>query len=974
MSKPEGPGDPTVRYTEEECFVAETERSPSPAPDPESATSTPLPKIIGPYRILARLGEGGMGDVLLAYDERLLRRVALKRIRPDRLLDEQLTRRFEIEARITARLQHPSILPVYHYTREGADTYYTMRPVEGITLAQLLHQLKEGGPEEREEWPTPRIVRLFLQASNAVAFAHARGVIHRDLKPSNIMIGPFEEVLVLDWGMAKMLDEALTEPRISTEKLHELKAGTESQILVGTPSYMAPEQFQGKQASPQSDQFALGLILYELLALCPPWRGESISARLEAMHTAPPIRPARLQPGRSIPSALTEVVLRALSLPVEDRYETVTQFSNEVAHALEGRAQWRIEEAIGHHRNWRVSNGRHSRVDNTITLRSRGAQGTLRYFYTRRLGDNVRVEFDLSLISIRKGNNELAIWLNAALTAEGQLGNGYSLQAVPGKRRTISLLRSGRVVAGAQSPRYETGRWHHVIACREDDRFWLSIDDLEIYAYSDPIPLTGGYLGFTGRSAGLRIRNLQISTLGSSARVSCLAVPDALFNRTFYGEAQSEYEGIAISHQGRAEGRLAQFRAGICVIRQSEHEQDPELRMLLLEEADQVLVAGDEANDSCLIALGRAMVASRQGRASAKHAALTRALEEYPHDPHLPAVHEWILGRLHVVQHHERQVVAELLPLAITHCMSNWGARVVGEMVRAVRSHWENPPFMTGRGKFKTSDPASHCDIKLLLAFWAGRHQFIVRTISEMSADDLLKPFHIPDAVFALLELQQVEAAAEILEETRPAAIAKPNSKLGRAWELCVPAVAAMQGELEVALDRFHRLKPDPNSRAYNGARLWLARASHILGNSEATFRVLEKITARDLFANEQRAWFQLMNADPEQANRELTPFIQRNDHLKGRNLSNLLHGVSLIAQGMPDSAQRVFNALDCSEWPRSWTLGSHFLSGKLEEERFLKESLPWERLCLQAQLGLAQAATGLDLSEFTGQLFESST
>jgi len=948
---PEEPSDSTVRYTDRD---SETEPSPPPGAVDLAGDEWALPTRIGPYEILSRLGDGGMGDVLLAYDETLLRQIALKRIRPDRLDDADLRQRFEVEARVTARLQHPSVLPVYHYSLHDASAYYTMRPVEGFTLKELVGRLAREG-QAREAWPTARIVRLFLQASNAVAYAHSRSVIHRDLKPSNIMIGPFEEVLVLDWGMAKVSGQAPDEPPIELERLHKLKTETESQILVGTPTYMAPELFEGAPASPASDQFSLGLILYELLALRPPWHADTIAGLLRAMRT-PPTSPTLLQPGRNIPHALSEIVLRSLSCEAEQRFGSVTEFAQEVAGVLEGRAPWRADRESDQRRHWRVANGRHSLKADILTLRSRGADAMLRYFYTRRLTDNIQIEFEINL---RKGNNELAVCLNTALTSDGQLGDGYSLQVVPGRRRTLSLLCSGRAVAGAKSPTYETGDWYRIQVRREENRLSLTVEDREVYVYSDPIPLTGGYIGFTGRSNGLRIRNLRILTKGSSARISCLAVPDALFNRALYQEAQGEYEGIAAAHEGRREGRIAQYRAVLCQLRQSEHEPDPELRLLLLEEALESLHARTEVNDSCLVALARAMIAGAMGQTAEKREALAAALEAYPGDPHLPAVQEWILGKLHSLTPDSRHVLAELLPLAIAHCMSNWGGRVIRERVHSIRSSWETPPFLTGRGKFKESDPVSHAEASMLLAFWAGRHLLITETISELVEDGLLKGHHISDSVFALLELQRVEEAADVLSLTRDPAQADLQSKIGKAWQLCVPAVAAMQGELELALDHFKKLPADKTDRGYNSLRLWLARAAASLDGPALSLKILQRQGARDLFAREQRAWFHLLCRDPERANQELEPFIERGDHRNGRNLSNLLHGVALKVQGLVDSGQRVFSYLDSPDRPRTWTLGSHFLAGRIHPERFLADSLPWERYCLRAQLQLA--ATALD-------------
>jgi serine/threonine-protein kinase len=219
-----------------------------------------------------------------------------------------------------------------------------MRPIEGTTLGELLRRLRDDQVGARQEWSNGRLIRLFLQAANAVAFAHSREVIHRDLKPENIMVGPFEEVLVLDWGMAKVLGTESVQSTMGVSPpaaLVGLSANTGGATAVGTPAYMAPEQFAGQPAGVKTDVFSLGVILYELLALRTPWPATTISELRRAFAT-PPDSPNRSRPGRGIPPELSRVALRALENDPTARFGSVGEFSKAVAGALEGRAPWRI--------------------------------------------------------------------------------------------------------------------------------------------------------------------------------------------------------------------------------------------------------------------------------------------------------------------------------------------------------------------------------------------------------------------------------------------------------------------------------------------------------------------------------------------------------------------------------------------------------------------------------------------------------
>ena len=518
----------------------------------------PLPAAIGRFRVLRQLGRGGMGDVFLAHDEVLGRKIALKRIRPDRSGAVETRRRFEIEARVTSVLQHPAIVPVYQLVKEEEEVFYTMRPVEGMTFADLLWRLRDADSRAREEWPAARLVRLFLQAAHAVAFAHSRGVIHRDLKPANIMIGPFEEVVVLDWGMAKVLDATGDEGERSMAEIQlPLSADSSPHHVVGTPAYMAPQQLAGAPASFSSDVFSLGVTLYEILTLRLPWEAGDIASLYEGRNR-PPEMPTRFEPANAIPHDLARALLRALEYDPEKRFPSVTSFAKEVADALEGRATWKVEEKALARGQWSFTGGRLEDGGEELTLRS---GGLLRYFCVQRFGENVRVAFDFS---VPRGNSDLSVWLHAAEPRVS--ADGYHLMVLAGNRQKVSLLRSGRVVAGGHAPRCEQRRWHTVSATREDDRFQLSVDGEELYVYHDPIPLRGGFVGITAQSSALRIRNLSVFSRGTSATVSCLAVPDAFFNRRLYAEARAEYEAIAQSQPGRNEGRLAGFRAGLCLL------------------------------------------------------------------------------------------------------------------------------------------------------------------------------------------------------------------------------------------------------------------------------------------------------------------------------------------------------------------------------------------------------------------------
>ena len=285
------------------------------APGPETVSSqspdgVPRPRAIPNYQLGVLLGRGGMGDILLGRDQTIGRDVAIKQMRGETPSADQMSR-FLREARIQARLEHPSIVPVHTLGRDDLGRpYFTMKRLTGTTLADLL--ASPSAP------PQQRILRMFADVCLAVEFAHSRGVVHRDLKPANIMIGDFGEVYVLDWGLARVLTEREDASSIG-EDVSSLDGGeTQAGALLGTPGYMAPEQIEGaSHVGPAADIYALGAILFEILAgdtLHPRGRG-ALTSTLQGIDGGP----ARRRPDRAIAPELDALCIGALATRASER-------------------------------------------------------------------------------------------------------------------------------------------------------------------------------------------------------------------------------------------------------------------------------------------------------------------------------------------------------------------------------------------------------------------------------------------------------------------------------------------------------------------------------------------------------------------------------------------------------------------------------------------------------------------------------
>ncbi|MFF1509136.1 protein kinase [Streptomyces sp. NPDC058326] len=255
----------------------------------------------GRYELATVIGQGGMGQVWTAYDGRLDRRVAVKLLRPATMTGpataaEELRRRFVRECRVTAHVDHPGLVTVHDAGSEGDDLYLVMQYVEGADLADHL--------AEHDPYPWPWAVSVAAQLCAVLAAVHAVPIVHRDLKPRNVMVRPDGSVVVLDLGVASVLDA-------DTTRL------THTGSPIGSPSYMAPEQAMGGAVGPSTDLYALGVVLHELLSGTVPFAGSTALGVLHRHLYEPPVPLRQLRP--EVPEALEALVLRLLAKDPRER-------------------------------------------------------------------------------------------------------------------------------------------------------------------------------------------------------------------------------------------------------------------------------------------------------------------------------------------------------------------------------------------------------------------------------------------------------------------------------------------------------------------------------------------------------------------------------------------------------------------------------------------------------------------------------
>ncbi|OJW08769.1 MAG: hypothetical protein BGO49_08230 [Planctomycetales bacterium 71-10] len=347
MRAVEGMGDPEVEAgltIEPESTVVDEEATtahgapPGDAPSAEPGSGWSASR----FEVLSFHNAGMLGKVFLALDRELNRNVALKEIQERHAHHPVSREQFVLEGMVTGALEHPGIVPVYSLgAREDGSPFYAMRFIQGPSLREKLKQLHDAADApplaDGEERPTlPRLLRHFVNACHAMAYAHSRGVLHRDLKPEHVLLGPFGETLVVDWGLAMPIRGGPGATGVPLEFPTGRDAAlAQDGVVVGTLPYMSPEQALGMQGrlDGRSDVYALGAILYALLTGRAPIAGGSFATMLAQARKGEFPRPREV--ARQAPPALEAVCLKAMSHDPADRYATATELARDVERWLD---------------------------------------------------------------------------------------------------------------------------------------------------------------------------------------------------------------------------------------------------------------------------------------------------------------------------------------------------------------------------------------------------------------------------------------------------------------------------------------------------------------------------------------------------------------------------------------------------------------------------------------------------------------
>ncbi len=901
-----------------------------PPPDPNQIISK-----LGNYLILKSIGKGGMGEVFLAYDQISGRRVALKKIRPEYVDSPRLRGRFLREARITSQLTHPSIIPIYSIHDDGSSLYYTMPFVEGKTLRQILDtakKLEETEGARHSDTSIPTLMRIFSNVVQAVAYAHAKGVLHRDIKPENIMVGEYGQVIILDWGLTKILEETEEE---SLEDLPEAytrrsKMLTKLGKIVGTIAYMAPERAKKMPATIQTDIYALGIILYQILTLTMPFQRKNLEDfQAKSPHellTLPEVR----APYRDVPPHLSEIIKQCLAANPIDRYKTCDELLKHVESYLEGRSEWFFSKrlSVACKEDWEFQEHVLIAEHPAITRGAETADWVSLMVSKDSFAENIRIECTVQLGTTSQGIG-LLVSIPEAIDRI-HLTEGFFLWLASKKSSSKTrLTRSSVTVVEDDEFILESSKPYKIRLETVSNHLSVYINDRIIMQYTSYTPLLGTHVGVLSKDGDFTFENgLNIFIGSENLSVSCLSVPDAFLASRDFDRALSEYRRIGTVFTGHAEGREALFRAGVALLEQAKESQN---KQTLLDLSSTEFEKLRNTPGAPLEYLGKALIYESETDFIEEAKCLELALRRYPKHPLLPIFAEQIILRMHETTRVNRKAAYYFILLAARYLpklsRTSWSLSVF----ESLKKHWEEPPFFCSKDLDKEDERHAFC---IKLAFWLQRPHTIQEIISDLVRLPVLPVSLIFDALYLLRLMNEEHLFSKALTEVRSHFSDHEREKHKECFSLIaltdIPTVTESTPRLEQILYLLLQHKP--------------VTQTFPLGISEPFAAFLAA------------KWIEQNQFD------KVREIFSQFDKTRCMNENSPLffpYGCLIAHEQGIDAAKAHFSTLFDTAFPRSYLLGAHFINGTLSlRSNWLNQSFWCEKDELVRQLKLFDASS----------------
>lgn len=846
---------------------------------------------VGHYQIIRSIGKGGMGEVFLSLDPLCQREVALKLMRPEWVGKSEMRQRFLREARIAAQLSHPSIIPIYSIEESEMGSFYTMPHIEGETLKAILRT-----PLHPITTSIPALMRIFLNICSAIAYAHSRNILHRDLKPENIIVGKYGEVILLDWGLAEFIDESV-EP---------------NGAIPGTISYMAPELAFSERATPQTDIYSLGVILYQMLTLRLPFHRTTIKEFRRTFVQEEWIDPQEVAPERDITLLLSQMAKKCLSVRKEERYQHVEEIIKDVERYNEGLPEWgeTVLLSVEKREDWEfqenVALGRHMAINRDADL----LEWVNLMISKTAFPGNLKIELEAQLGNSSQGLGIL--FCVPDLRMRKNLEEGFCLWLGKGAR----LYRSGVEVMRKDELVLTPNHRFKIKLEKIENQIDCYVDGILQMRFHSHIPLSGNQVGLLMRDTDIEISQMQLALGSQHAMVNCLAVPDAFLARKNYAEALVEYRKIASSFSGRAEGREATFRAGLTLLEEGKFARQKGARESLFALALEEFSKLHGTPGAPLEYLGKALVYSANGEIEEEAKCLELALRKFAKHPLRPIVVEHLISRLYASAQKEREATYQLAYLALRYLPDFIQSPGGAELITLLAKHLEPLPFM-----HPTSRPEVRMAIEL--AFWLGRPLALSEMINRG-----LEPKEEENALLALVQLRQEDQVKS-----------RPSLSDDLRWLL---------GEIPM---------PPTVSKEARTVKFDLS-----LLDSLEDFSFLEELP-------QLKIWAHLLDSKWKEAEELLEQMPQDLVHTPSHPLF-FLKGCLLMGQNKREEALSHLLGVSESPSPPTSALLSHYLLGRIAPTgKWARRAFFWEKCKLLQQMQLFAHCSGQKKPTLRSQL-----
>lgn len=923
----------------------EREEKPKDEVEEKKAAAYAFPFQLDRYMLVDLIGAGGMGEVFLAEDPICGRKVALKRILSKRKGKESARRRFKKEVRIAAQLSHPSIIPIYDLYDEGENLYYTMPFLEGKTLKEILIATRvaneHGLPPNVMGGSIPSLMLAFLNICQATEHTHEKGFIHRDLKPENIIIGKYNEVTILDWGVATEIFNPEGEEEIRQESKIEFKGRTNPRGAAGTIEYMAPERAFAQPASIQSDIYSLGIILHFMLTLEIPYkRPNSIKEWRELLNKngpEPPIDPQNVAPYREITQQLSRITLKCLHPDLNNRYRSVREIITDLQRYIQGRPDWILTEEfdINNAANWEFQESVMLTKQMAISRYAGVMEWILLMLSKESYSGNVQIQ---AVVRIQEEGGGIGFMMCVPSNSgrEG-LEKGYLVWIGSKDNPGVKLFRDNVEVTRVDDIFLMPGETYTIAIEKQDNALRLLINDEPKVTHLSHVPIVGGHFGLASKDAEFEISPISLSTGSQNVLVNCLSVPDAFLLNKDYDRALTEYRRIAHSFKGRPEGREATFRSGFTLIEEGKKKKG--------KAKDYFAKALDEFEllhktpGAPIEYLGKSLVYQAEDNLEEEIKCLELAARKFPKHPLRYVLDEHILFRLHESAQKDRIGAYAFTLLTLRHVPRIYNLAATDRLTRALTVSWETLPFIKTPPHF-SNEKEEHLFLSVLLSFWLARPGSLYELIQGIPKEFKHRLALLENGLLALFELNYPKLIEFIISvkcrnESDPEFLLLKNL-----YEIAIDETPLPQ-KLDLVMGKAN----DRLLYSLFAKGLTIEDAPKLLPYLEESNKFEDLLIWTLLLSGKKREPGKLLEGKPIHDT---------------STLYFLLYGCYLAATDGEAAALAHFESLLDTPFPFTPTLLGHFLKKNIDlENSWFKQAFFWEKVQLYKQLTLYYSCLG---------------